>query len=517
MEEKSRKGDMSWKKNVFSYLLWAVYTIMTGTAMVGIGNVLCGDMHLPSCCGVLAAAILTAASGGAAFLLHRFAPRLKAFAQKRRKLCLAAEAGILAVLSTVGAAFRAVGFHAVEETSVYYEMAEVTMGRDIPPTAHGAVHVYVQLLHLVFLFLGNHFVLGITVQMIFQGIAALLLYFTVRGRVGAAAALVVAVFFTCAPYMVRGGLSLSPDMMYLCFLAAAGAVVMACCGNGYRYADRAAGGKLAACLYFAFAGIVSAVAAYLDVAGVLLLLFSIGMIFCVDSKMRGHGPKAVSCLCCALGFALGFAGCALADSLACGKSFGGVLQAWFRLYRPEHFLLPATVGMPDSRVEGLVLLGLMALGIYSFWFEKKRERLTVYMLASCAVILAGCFGIFTAEMPGILFLYLLWVLMAGIGLQQCFGGVEADSRLLQCPGGVEVDSCRKQCLNGGEVPGAQAERDGQEMRKQPENKPEAPADKEPEVKKEIRYIENPLPLPKKHEKRVLDYDHPVADDDDFDI
>ena len=45
---------------------------------------------------------------------------------------------------------------------------------------------------------------------------------------------------------------------------------------------------------------------------------------------------------------------------------------------------------------------------------------------------------------------------------------------------------------------------------------------------EIKYIENPLPLPKKHEPKTLDYrindfaqdfdfDIEVADDDDFDI
>ena len=46
--------------------------------------------------------------------------------------------------------------------------------------------------------------------------------------------------------------------------------------------------------------------------------------------------------------------------------------------------------------------------------------------------------------------------------------------------------------------------------------------------REVRYLENPMPLPKKHVKRVLDYglkstaedddfDFSVAEDDDFDI
>ena len=48
-----------------------------------------------------------------------------------------------------------------------------------------------------------------------------------------------------------------------------------------------------------------------------------------------------------------------------------------------------------------------------------------------------------------------------------------------------------------------------------------------EEKKQVKYIENPLPLPRKHKKRVMEYprhiseeddfDHPVDENDDFDI
>lgn len=55
----------------------------------------------------------------------------------------------------------------------------------------------------------------------------------------------------------------------------------------------------------------------------------------------------------------------------------------------------------------------------------------------------------------------------------------------------------------------------------------ANTEEKPEKKREVKFIENPLPLPKKHEKRVMDYklnsdkdlggyDVFVADDDDFD-
>lgn len=54
---------MSWRKNALSYLLWAAYTVMTGLAMAGMGNIFCDEMGLPSFCGALFAVVLTVASG----------------------------------------------------------------------------------------------------------------------------------------------------------------------------------------------------------------------------------------------------------------------------------------------------------------------------------------------------------------------------------------------------------------------------------------------------------------------
>ena len=54
------------------------------------------------------------------------------------------------------------------------------------------------------------------------------------------------------------------------------------------------------------------------------------------------------------------------------------------------------------------------------------------------------------------------------------------------------------------------------QQKDPEKEPEKKAGTEPE-KKPVRYIENPLPGPRKHVAKSMDYDLEVADDDDFDI
>lgn len=60
-----------------------------------------------------------------------------------------------------------------------------------------------------------------------------------------------------------------------------------------------------------------------------------------------------------------------------------------------------------------------------------------------------------------------------------------------------------------------------------ETEKETKEKEQPEKERRVEFLENPLPLPKKHEKRVMDYkldpdkdlggyDIYVADDDDFD-
>ena len=60
--------------------------------------------------------------------------------------------------------------------------------------------------------------------------------------------------------------------------------------------------------------------------------------------------------------------------------------------------------------------------------------------------------------------------------------------------------------------------EGAKAKGQVESHSAEPTKKEPVIgKPTLEFIDNPLPLPKKHQPRVMDYDYEVADDDDFDI
>jgi len=476
---------MSWKKNAFSYGIWFVYTIMTGLALLTLGAEICGMAGFGEYMGIVLALVWTAVAGGFAFLLHGFVVgRVSFFDEKRVHFTVL---GTLLAAALFGAGLflrlRGMGDGAAYSSSIYYEAAKVTEGQGIPQSVHGAVYFYVLLLRGVFLLLGNNAVMGIWLQIVLQFGAALLLFLTVRKFAGMPAGLVTLVFCMCAPYSVRCCLELSPRMLYFFLVTAA-----------VRYMTM--GHSLAASF---FAGVLAALCGYVDILGFVLLAVAIGRILCCREETWGRGRKAVGVLLCAAGAIQGFVACILLDAWFSGKPAGRVAAAWLSLYRPEKFALPVQADGSAFSAEACLLAGVMAFGIFSFWFDKERERISVAVLSVCAVMAAMCFGIFTEEIPAFFFLYLTYAVLAGIGLGQCL--YAAPLKRQEAVQGTGEENPDWEILM--------------------EGRPE-------EQQGSVKFLENPLPLPKKHVKRVLDYtlppaaqdddfDYPVAADDDFDI
>lgn len=516
---------MSWKKNTVSYLIWFMYTVAVSGLLAGMAGVVCVRKGAAVYWGILAAVIVLLGSGNLVLFLHRFAGKISSFAAKNRKMLYALEAVLAAAFFVIGIFFRIEEMDGAFRPSAYYEAAKVAQGQRIPQIVHGAVYLYVHLLHAAYLLLGNYFSAGLWVQILLQLTAVLLFYFTVRRLFGSVAALVVLGFCTLGTYMVGNALVLSPDSLFFLLLSGAAALLTARHGK-----------KLIPVLFFP-AGILAAFCAYMDVMGTMLLFLAGAVIFNCRREEAASSKKVPAVLFCLLGAVSGFFAACGMDAFLSGKSFTGVLEAWALLYRPQAFRLPVTGRPGGGEWEGMFLLAVMTAGIFSFWCDKKEEQLSPFVLGAACILTAACFGIFTAEMPGGLFLYLSAVLCAGTGLGQCFAvpaAEKAEQYVGQGDDGKMEDKRRgtaafkaesQEAENGkmsGEISGAQKTSDTktnyEQTWEEDGSEPGAP----------VQYIKNPLPLPKKHRKRVLDYpernysekddfDHPVSEDDDFDI
>lgn len=564
---------MSWKKNAFSYLIWFLYTVLTGVGLMGIADSICARMGIAFYWAAVFVFLYALLVWGIVFLLRRFARGYLSDAGRKREHLLVLEILALLILLAAGILLRASGAESAAQPSEYYEMAKVAAGQKIPQTVHGAVYFYVQMLHMVFGLLGNHFLAGIWFQIVLQLVAMVVLYFIIRKLAGAVAALVAFGFGMCAPYMVQSALVLSPEMLYFLLLAAAAAALAALggekaaaegsaaerntaeAGSAYdgepgrrralRKRARSSGGlRLPA---FFVMGTIAALCCYMDIMGALILFLALAMAF---SCRRGEvtvGRRAAATALCLLGAGLGFGACVLADAFLSGKSVLGVVQAWLRLYEPEGFRLPIVLeevtGAGESLfaagasngmglgfpAEGALLLALMSFGGFSFWCDRRRERISVVALPVFGIILASCHGIFTEEMPGYYVLYLLFALLAGLGLGQCFlapYGIEAGVEPEEEPGNAEEPE-----EGGRAVEPPDTENEGviaDSGRWTEEDSPGLQESAEDSGKREVHYLENPMPLPRKHVKRVMDYaltaeseeddfDFAVEEDDDFDI
>ncbi len=497
---------MSWKKNVLSYLLWIAYVLITCSALVGLASLFCAEKGFETYWGTLAAVLYAAVVSVIVFFIHRLVVQASVFVVKNRGLFLLLEAVFAVMLLAVGLVLRIQGMGEGGGTSLYYETAEVVLGQEIPRITHGAVFFYVQLLHGVLALFGNYAAVGIWVQIALQFTAFLILFFTVRKLAGSVAALVFLGICMCAPFMVQSALSLSPEMLFFCLTTLAAWLIAM--GRG----------RLRPVWYLPV-GILTAVCGYLDVTGFMLLIWGGAVICCQREEANVPVREIWAALLCLAGTALGFAGCILIDAFLSGKTFVEIAGAWWLLYSPEGFRFPVAVGNGESELESIVLMGIMVFGIFSFWCDLQRERVRAAMLSVCSVILAACYGVFTSEMPGFFYLYLLFAILAGVGVGECFRTAEVPERIkeddiiLEWELSADHGEWEKGVENSDEITAT-----GTDMISVAQQAPSG----------EIKFIENPLPLPKKHEKRVLDFpmkqfsenddfDYSIGADDDFDI
>lgn len=518
---------MSWKKNGFSYILWIAYTLAAGSGLLGVNILLCGHLGYKAvyAYGISGAFLLVA--GVVALCLYQLTKRLPGNHKDNTMLQLVMEGVVLIGLVAVGIILRIDALQQITEWNGmhYYEAAMVAEGQTVPQIVHGATYIYVSLLHLLLLLVGNKLWAAIWLQVVIQLLAITALYFAVRRLSGVIQALVTAAVLLMSPYMISGALELSPEWLYLFLYSIALWVV-----SGRM--DKTESGLL----HYLVGGILIGVCTYLDIYGITLLVFVAG-VFAVmrdrPAKKLLHERGTVFLVYIA-GTLLGWFAAIIIDCISCRNGFAAVVKAWSLLYVPKSFRVPVNmellteVGMNNV----LAVLGLMSLGIFSFWCRKKRERQGVWIGVAIVLLLLQSLGMMTDHIDGVRYLYVVFVILAGIGAANCFAThrasykEEADDVEEAVNEPVTEDPVEIQEPAVVEMPDAQKsvamKRTEVQENMVAENMPvEVP-------EKKVKFLDNPLPLPKKHVAKVMDYritdvgtdagyDYDVAEDDDYDI
>lgn len=509
---------MAYKKTWLSYVIWAVFTCITGV-MLADYTILFWTKEINSKAGfgtiALIAGVFVAVVGIYLFF-HKVIFRLAQNWNASRKTMLFLEGVIVVIALLGGLAYRIflcmqTSTDTITET-VYYEQAMLKTGAVSEPMIHGASYLYTLCLSFVLSFLGNKTIAGVWLQIVFQMLALLLTYIVVRKMIGKIAACVTLMMLAVSSVYVKQIFALTPESFYFVFYLAGMLVV----GNFVRNSCRYCLHKQKMIVFAVVTGVVMGGLLYLDATAVSLFILLGGILTGIHRQEEGENAFRIRfsflLFVIAVTTAILFFGFFLAiDAVLSHTTFTAVAQAWFSLYQSYLSMGYILYQTRISIAECLIQVMFAALLIMGFWNHSKEQNCTPYlcMMFLLAPTPLAISGVLSYQV----FSIFLWSILAGIGLQQCF--VQEKTTVIQ------KQSKREETI-------VSVQTDIPVTQEAPESEIPIPQEAEPRQLPKPRFLVNPLPLPKKHEKRVMDYQYSVTEEkmkfdtdikenDDFDI
>lgn len=518
---------MAYKKTWLSYVIWAVFTCITGVMLANY-TILFWTKEIDSKVGIGTVAFVFgvfAAVVGVYFLLHKV---IFSWIQNRsinKKIMLFLE-GAVVFLALGGGLVCRIGLcmqtnaETIVETA-YYQQAMVKTGTPSEPMIHGASYLYTLCLSFVLSFLGNKTIAGVWFQIVLQMLAMVVAYIIVRKMIGRQAACITLILLAASSVYANQIFSLTPENFYF-LLYLFGMLIVGSFVRSYTNGDV---GKTAVVVFAVLTGIVMGGLLYLDAIAVSLWILLVGIFTGIRHSQESEKKFGIgfSFLVFGIVFAaalLSFVAFLAIDGVLSQTAFIKVAEAWFSLYRsylPMGYILYQT---RISIMECLIQVMLAALLIMAFWNQGREQKCSPYI----------CYMLLLAPTPlaisGVLsyqvFSIFIWSILAGIGFQQCFVKETIE---------VKVESAEKAAVpEPTEVLMPQLPESTEVLMPQLSEPTEVlmPQAPEPKALPKPRFLENPLPLPKKHEKKEMDYQYSVAEDkmkfdteikdnDDFDI
>lgn len=504
---------MNYKKGILSVVLWFIYAIAVGTGMVGTAMTVLLPENGSHMTGLVIAGVWLAVTGLVVYLLHRLLERTTGQRNGTgHQLWLIAEGVLFVALIAAGIVLRTGEVMSYDITgesgNVWFDAVKVTETTQIPQVVHGAVYFYLQVLHGLLVLLGNKMSAALILQVILQILTGIFLYFAVRKMSGAVAAMLAMGYWMLRP-VLSDAVILGPEPLYL-LLWTIGLCAVA--GTLEHFRQKGSTPGIRSLIGFFFSGIVIGVLGYLDITGFLLLPVSFSALFLETLQTTGRLRRIGASALALLGTLAGFFLCIALDAVGSNKLMGNVLLAWWKVCAPEKFSLAVTYtrspgnGINFSAIAVVVMVTVFGAGAFSYWCRKSRERQSVWVAVALALVLMICYGMTDEEMQGLSLLNLLLAVVAGTGVQAILPYRPQETKEQTV---IEVKE--------GEASSARRRLKVRDL--EHEDLPE-------EEVSGVQLIENPLPLPKKHVPKVLDYkinsdddgdfDYPVAEDDDFD-
>lgn len=494
---------MIYRKNWFDYVLWAVYAGICVMLLAYVGN------HIYAFyVGVPLAKIGTFLPFPLILCLY---PAIRLSSQAIRKrfrfsahTAAMAESLVVSVSFVFGLILRlreGILMAPVLEPGEYYEMAVVKAGMESPALAHGISDLFVRCLRVVFSFLGNSMMAAMLFQIFLQLLTMVLAYLAVRKAAGRFVSCTVLLLLAFSDAFIRKIYEIDPECMLLAVLLAGLFLVFS-----FVKASLSGVGGLGSLPGAVFLGVILGFLCYLECGYLLLFLFLAGLF---TGKMHADGGRkrlAGSLFLVLAGSAAGFLAVIGMDASLSGVGFYQGLMSWIAPY------LSLGMGARTFSVIGTaylffaLLFFLASFLVFEFIRGGREQDFSLWFLPCSLVSPVFLMDFSIVGFGGVALFF--WSVMAALGLKNAVFGGQAETLrekieeinaaaapipAIAGPAAVVSNPAAESVAvtAGSVIPGAVAEDSGE--------KP--------------RFLENPLPLPKKHVKREMDYGYEVAEAD----
>ncbi len=462
---------MRYRKSLGSNVCWLSYTLIIGIALLCMVAGICEDAGLSVYVSIPIFLVVLLAISGVAFGLHGCVDSCLYRLQDSPVAVGLLKAVGITVFFTVGLYLRLQYVVSLGDTEIFRESAVELFHLQSSTPVHGITYVFLNLYLMVFEFVNAYAGTTILMELALQLLIAFLLYFLLHKKVGYLCGLTSFAFLMVAPSVIErlGHTSSESLLVLMCLL-----VCM------LLFIDSSAKEMP---VYLFLCGILVGLLIYLNITAVLL----VPVLIYTSAKARKN--PALNTVVGLAGAFLAFVGYVYLDAMENQMVFTDMLSSWWSQTRNYYdFSLQLSV-------ENIVLFLLMSLSGVGYYFFAKKDELSLAVLMCLAVFILKWFGLPGVDVTGNLTLFLLLVYFAGLGLHQC---------------------CEVEAYEEEDVPCVE---DSGFYEEEPIQAPPVP---------KVQFLENPLPLPKKHVKKAIDfpvsltgetaeYDYEISENDDFDI
>lgn len=497
---------MTYRKTWFDYVLWAIYAGLCIILLYYVGSSLYSSYVGGSLASlgffVLVALLLCLYSG--VRMLGRALRKRYLFSHHFISMAEAIAVSVSFVFGTIlrlkeGMVWASIFDmkDSVLHAGEYYDLAMVRSGGSGFTFPHGISDLYVNCLRVVLSFLGNSAAAAALFQVFLQIVAMIFAYLAVRkaaGRFAACSMLLVLAFSnSCIHYVGVINPQCLLTALFLAGLYLVVSFVKASLTGRLIY-----GGLPGAFLL----GIVLGFLCYLEMGSVVLFLFLTGVFTGKSCEAAvGRTQQFGRLLIVIAGGIAGFFGAIAEDASASGVVFYQGLSWWADTYFSPDIDRMRLLEVIYLEYPLFALLFLAASFVAFEFIRMGREQDFSLWFLPCIFITPSFLMDLSIGGFSIVVIF-FWSVMAGLGLKNVLFGGQAElmkEKIEEINAAAPVVPALTEAA--------------------------APAQA---VKEKPRFLENPLPLPKKHVKREMDFDYnvaeadmhydlEVAEEDDFDI